>query len=507
MKMIKRWLVWALSSLIVVVILFTAAEVLVAQRGLDTGRELMAFELWPQAREKLKNYLWLHPRDGEAQFLMAESYAKDESLPAAEAAAAAIQQLTRISDTHPRAGEARLRQGQLEFLILHRPIHAERSVRQALELGVDELPAQQMLWTLYNATGRGELAEEIFWRLYELSPEGDRPERLREWYLSLFFPATACAELDRQMGILGPDEEPTRTTESRRYLRFRESEPQSLINHAALARWCQLEGDLDFAVRLIDAAIQNKNLATDAAALPTNPTTQPTSQNRSDLEPAETASPKTVPATASDHLSDSLLVAESDDAIRGSSNPFYLSTAIGIFLDLGQFDRAKGLFDQWPHADRGHFYWRSRALILDEVLRDHEQALTAYEQALTRWPGPADWRLQFRKAGCLTRLRRTDEADRVREQARQVQSLMVPEAHERLWKALHQVPTPEQLEPLVLFYQTLGRTRETDAWKQIVASLPRQPASQSQPVNPSQHPSQQPSQQRLVTIQPPFLDR
>ena len=474
--MAKRLLGWSLLLLAVVFMLTIGGIALVAHRGLQNGRELLAFELWPQARQRFNEYLWLHPRDDEARFLLAESYAKDDSLSARDAALAAIEQLAQISDHQPRAAEARLRQGQLEFLILQRPIQAERSVRQAIALGADELAAQQMLWTIYNATGRGELAEEIFWRLYELSSESERPERLRDWYLSLFFPAAANAALDRQMGVLGPNEEPTRTSESRRYLRFRESEPEALVNHAALARWCQLEGDLEFAARLLDSATQAAHVSTDQV-----PTPAPVANQKAAVPvvPQKLAEKEASTTEQAESAAGGSHVVKVDESIRGSRDPFYLSTAIGVRLDLGQFEQAEELFRQWPDEDRGHFYHRCRALILDEVKREHEQALAAYEEALSRWPGPADWRLQFRKAGCLTRLRRTEEANRVRDQAQQVQALMGPEAHEQFWQALHQLPTPSSLQPLVTFYQTLGRTREVAAWQQIVQNLPASPTPTS----------------------------
>jgi tetratricopeptide (TPR) repeat protein len=156
------------------------------------------------------------------------------------------------------------------------------------------------------------------------------------------------------MGILAPNEGATRTTESRRYLRFREREPEAAVSHVAVAQWFQEERDPEFAARLLDAAA------------------------------------KEFPSAKSD--------------------PFFLSVSIATHLDLGQFDAAQASFRRWPENDRGHAYWKWRAIILDDALGQYEEALAAYDQALALWPGPADWRLRHRQAGCLARLRRPEES-------------------------------------------------------------------------------------------------
>jgi tetratricopeptide (TPR) repeat protein len=409
----KRIAVVVLLAALVALGLPAAIAVIYAQNGFRVAQELAAHQLWPHARERLGSYLWLHPNDGHALLLMAEAFARDDALPADEAATKAIDHLARIPDSSPLAAEARLRESSLCFLILQKPGRAEQLARQAVDLG-GGLPAYRLLWTLLNATGRSEDTEAIFWRAYELCPDDERPLVLREWYMSQFFPLTANESLDRRIGILVPQETPTRTSESRRYLRFREREPESVANHVAVAQWCQEERDPEFAIRLLDAVV------------------------------------KELPAAKRD--------------------PFFLSVTIATQLDLGQFEDAAASFRQWPESDRGHAYWKWRAIVLDDVLHEQDEAIKAYDRACELWPGPADWRLHHRRAGCLSRSRKS-EAAAAMGCVEHVKSLMTPETHDRLRAALGSLGDPEQLTAVVKFYRQLGRDREADAWEVHIQRL------------------------------------
>ena len=394
--------------------LAAALTLIRAQTGLEGGKELLAHELWPQARQRLSAYLWLHPADPEARFLMAEALARDEMLPAASAAAEAIQMLQAVPDNSSFGPAARLQQGRLAFLALHQPGRAERYLRRGIELGAD-LPAYQLLWTLLCMTGRVEQSESVFWEVYERSPPNEQPLRLREWYLSQFFPLSAHETLDRLMGVLGPDEMSSRTTESRRYLRFREAEPDSPVGHAAIANWCQQEGDPDFGIKVLEAA---------AKAIPS-----------------------------------------------ASTDPFFLSVLIATQLDLGRFDEAQSSFERWPADNRGHAYWKWRAAILDEVRRDHEAALVAYERAFKLFPGPTDWRLHHQFAGCLARLKRTSEASAAQERATRLSGQMNAQVHDRIRKCLATLSDPEKLTEVAQYYRGLGLVREAEAWEKHIRRL------------------------------------
>lgn len=400
-----------------------AVVVIRAQTGYGAGEELLAHQLWPQARERLASYLWLHPHDAQARLLMADAFAKDEGLPAAEGASKAIECLAAIPDDSPLAAEARFRQGGFYFLILNKPARAEELLRKSIDLG-GGLQAYRLLWSLLSFTGRSERSEDVFWRVYELSSDDQRPLQLRDWYLHQFFPLTANEYLDRMMGILAPGESPTRTTESRRYIRLREREPEAPVTHAAVAQWCQEERDPEFAIHLLEAAA------------------------------------KELPAAESD--------------------PFFLSVSIATHLDLGQFKEAEAAFRRWPDHDRGHAYWKWRAIVLDDVQNQPAQALEAYDQALQLWPGPVDWQLCHRKAGCLARAGRSDEAEATRQRVTELKSLLKSEAQDRLRAAVGLLNDPVPLAEVAEFYRKLGREREADCWEKHIQRLQGHAAGQPQ---------------------------
>ena len=425
--MTKRIIVGILLVLAAGTGLYATVVVVRAQSGLKAGQELLAHQLWPQAREKLSRYLWLHPNDAPARILMAEALVKDEALPAVAAATRAMDYLARIPDNSPLAAEARLQQGRLCFLILQKPGRAEQLLRRAIDLEADALPAYQLLWTVLNATGRVELSEDVFWRVYELSSEQEQPLRMREWYINNFFPLTASESLDRLMGILAPEETPTRTTETGRYIRFRNNEPEASVNHAVLAHWCQQEGDPDFALRLLDTA-----------------------------------------ATELDNT---------------SQDPFFLSAYIATLLDLGEHERAEAHLQQWPETHQGHFYWKWRAIIQDEFGDAHEDACKAYERALEIWPGPINWRLRHRKAVCLAKIGNEQLAAEERKRVIAVKQIMDVDTHERLRKALGSAQELEE-SGIVDFYRQLGRNREADCWMEQIQLLRTDPSDKAVPDNP-----------------------
>ena len=415
----KRIVLAALAAALLAAALPAALALYRAHSGYRDAEEMFAHQLWPQAREKLESYLWLHPSDGRARLLMAEAFVRDESMPADESASLAIECLAQIGDDSPQAAEGRFREGGFCFLVLQKPGRGEQLLRRSIELG-EGLRARHLLWTLLCFSGRADQTEELFWQVYEESPEEERPFRLREWYLTQFSPVEAHEFLDRQMAILAPHEEPTRTTESRRYLRFREREPESPLGHAALAQWCQEERDPEFAVQLLEAA---------AKAIP-----------------------------------------------EADSDPFFLSVSIAAHLDLGQFDKAQDCFQRWPEDSRGHAYWKWRAAILDDVQHQHAKALDAYDRAIALWPGAIDWQLHYRQSVCLAQLRRLAEAEAAKERVARIKTQMAPEVHDRLRAALRSLENPQQLTEVAQFYRQLGRDREADCWEAIIERLRSQVA-------------------------------
>ena len=57
------------------------------------------------------------------------------------------------------------------------------------------------------------------------------------------------------MGFYDPSEKRSAVTELRRLEAFRDNEPKSAMNHAAVARWYSLEGDPKSSLRLLQQAL------------------------------------------------------------------------------------------------------------------------------------------------------------------------------------------------------------------------------------------------------------
>jgi tetratricopeptide (TPR) repeat protein len=386
-----------------------------AQRGLITGTELVEQGLWGQARPALRRYLWLHPSDASARLLLAEALVRDDLLEPEGAVQEALDQLARVPDTAPNAATVRTKEGRLLLLILHQPDRAERALRRALACDPDNGEAAYLLWKLLELSGRFESSEPVFWVVHDQAPPEQKAERLRQWYMSQFFPLAVNPDLEREMGLLGDEESPTVATELRRYRRFQEAEPDRPLPYVCEAYWLQREGDPSAALDLLDET--HKKLDT------------------------------------------------------ADSDPFFLMTLIAVLIDLGEYQRAEGALEKWPPPFEGYDYWKWRAIIEDEFRGNGSAALAAYDKALGVWPGPVDWRLRNRKAGCLRRLGDQQAAGQEQARAKKIETLMETEVHRRVRLALGQLDAPVMLETVIEFYDQLGREREAQAWSDVVRRL------------------------------------
>ena len=413
--MSRRTLCYGLCAVTLLVGVSAGGYLYHVRQGLTRAEDLMRHRFWRHAREELQNYLTWFGQDARARLMYAESLAQDDSLDPRLAASQAVAQLEAISLDSQLKSEALARAGSLQFLVLNQPVRAERSLRQSLQLNPQAADTHHMLWLLYDLTGRHHLTEEVFWRVYELTDEDDRIQCLREWYLSQFYPLSARVELDRMMHFVGPDEAPDRVTESRRYRRYLEEEPDGAMGYAGLARWCQREGDLNSALRFIH---------------------------------------------------------EGREKIRDiEREPFFVAAEVQIFLDLGRFADAQAGWQNWPVPKAGYDYCKATALVLDEVVGDYPGALKAYEEALRLWPGPMDWRLRYRYSTCLTRAKRIDLAEKQRQQAKQIENLMDDAVHTKLYAAMDTLSDPTALAEVADLYRQLGRPREADSWLHEVERL------------------------------------
>lgn len=384
-----------------------------AQQALTKAEQLVELGLWPGVRLQTQRYLALHPSHARARLLLAEAWVKDESIDSQQSAQAALEQLARISSDSELAAVARTQAGRLEFLILCRPERAERLLREAIELAPESPDAYYLLWKILEQTERSHLSADVFWQLYELTPPEDRGSRLRDWYISQLYPTTANADLDRTMGFLEPGEQASLKSQGRRLAHFKTSDPTSSVAYAALAQWFQKQGDVHYASKIIEEALQK---------------------------------------------------VETQDG-------FFVATRIRNLIDLGEFDQAQAAFEEWPSLREGYEYLKWRAVILDEIGGDFESAASAYEEALLVWPGPFDWRLRNRWANCLTRAGRKSDAEQVRAEARVIEEKMDAAIHAELRNALSDLTDTTQLAKVATFYEDLGCVREAKAWRSNIARV------------------------------------
>ncbi len=414
----RRWLLWTGALALGGAVLGGAW----CERGLSQARLLAKHALWSETHAPVDRYLWLHPTSVEANLLCAEALVKDDSLPIGRRVGGAVEHLRRIPDSAPEAAAARVAEARVHLFLNYSPTAAEGAIRRGLAIAPDDPDANYLRWKLLDLTRRSESAEPFFWKVYESKGPKERALILREWYLSQFYPVTSTMELDRKMAFRLTPSDDASGVESNRLLRFRDSEPRSPLCNAAMARWFRSEGDLQFALELLDKA-------------------------------------------AASMTGEELL------------DPFFRGTLIDVLLDLGELDRAGEEFDRWAPTDRGRDYLLARGRVLEDARDDPAGAGEAYGESLREWPGPIDWRTMHRAANSLARAGAQEGALAMRARAASLEQYMDDKLHGRLRMVLGQLDNPEALAEVVDFYRRIGRDREADAWSGYIKNLDRREES------------------------------
>lgn len=387
----------------------------VASRGLSTAEGLARHGLWKDVHAPINRYLWLFSGDPRANLLAAEALVKDDSLPLVTRITESLACLARIQDASPAAVAARIAEARVKLFLRYEPMAASRSLEQAIRIDPGALEPRLLLWKLLEMTGRAEDAEETFWKSYELSPDAEKSMRLREWYVSQFFPLTSTAELDRLMGFRTAPAEAGTAVEMKRFQRFRLAEPAEPVPHAALAEFFLRENEPELAFEVLDEA---------AAQIPQVQQT----------------------------------------------NPFILGIVVETLLELGEVVPARETFERWPQPASGRRYLLVKGRVLQEAAEDAAGAAEAYREALSTWPGEIDWRTMNRLAGCLARVGEADLAAAQRERVEQVQEQIPQERLQQLLDALGTPDNPLVAEGMAAFYRAIGREREANAWAAVVSS-------------------------------------
>ncbi|MEO2019535.1 MAG: hypothetical protein ABGZ53_34800 [Fuerstiella sp.] len=379
--------------------------------ALNRGRQLLLQGESPAAVPEFRRYLTIHPGSDSTRLLLAQALLSSTTSTDNSGLSAALQQLALIPDDSPLASEARMRAARVELLNQLRPGRAEVLLRDAIRLDPSSHDAHYLLWKLLDMTERPEWSEPYFWKAYEQTPGQLRSLRLREWYLSQFSPVTSTTEFDIAMGLLAPDEVPSKTTVLRRLQTFRLSEQDSALATAAVACWFRQNGSPQEALTLL--------------------------QEFRHYEAALT-------------------------------NRFFIATVILAQLDLGEFEQAHVLFDRWPEPRSGYDYSKLHGIIQDEINDDAAAAVEACNKVTEEWPGMIDWPVMLRKASCLMRLGLKDESNELRRQAKRIELLMETNIHVDLRKALADLNNPLTANKLADFYRLLNREREAMAWMALV---------------------------------------
>jgi len=421
----RNALVWTL----LVGTLFAGSTALVivhrANLGLPAGERAMHLQQWNVARKQLNRFLWLHPDDARAHMMMAEVLVKDEALDGKRAVDRAIAHLRRVPDDSEFAATARMRQGRIELLLLQRPGRAEALLRRALELNPDQLDANFLMWKLLDLTGRGNWCEPHFWKVLEQTPQPQRAPRLREWYMSQFYPGSANPTMNRMMGFLEEGQPDGVLVERFRLVAFLKDEPDRAVNYAAWAWWLHDDGNPKLALEVLQDGVEKLK--------------QP------------------------------------------QQNAFFVSVMVTVLFDLGRFDEMGDWMAVWPEPHSGFTFRRWKALYLDEVEEEFAEALSQYERAIAIWPGPAEWRVQSQMANCLSRMGQQGRAAEVRKRAKQIEDLMKVEVHTHLRDILGDLNDADRLQEVVDFYRDIDRPREADAWQAHVDALRSRGSQTSQP--------------------------
>ncbi len=383
--------------------------------GLNWARQHMARSEWSDARKQLTGYLKLHPDDAEAHLLMAEAFVKDESAQDDDHLEQAFQHLQQISNDSPLAARARLQEARLRFVILFQPIQAEALLRESLELNNNSYEANTLMWKLEDLTGRHYLSSPYFWKAYELSSDREKPLRLREWFLSEFFPDSANAEYDRMLGIAATKKLPALIV---RLLKFREAEPESPVHHAVLGWYFLDSKDPKTAVRLLGMA---------------------------------------------------------PDLNTAMADPLYVSVLFEALIDLGEFDKADACFQKWPLPHSGYDFWRCQGLRNQLILKNDRAAAVDFRRALDLPRGTLDWATMSRLANSLSRIGRLDEAEALRVRiGRLTKKSLTRDAIASIRKNLADLNKIDAVRKTQEFYSAIGLHQEARAWGNYLQILEKQ---------------------------------
>ncbi len=393
---------FALIGLLGVAIIGT----LIAQRSLDYDqmRKLLDRGEYKEAQIELEDFLTSNPDDYEAVQLLGEAWMADPRYQDRRGVEKIDELLERIPDDHPEALKARTRQAELALMDLQEVVRAERLLKRALKIAPNDAQANGMMWTVLQLTRRFMYAEPYYQKVYTNTAPSGRMKILSDWFVSQFRPFMSNAGYDKRLKF----NDPPMLAELKRYALFIDNEQVQQIPRAAAAK----------------AHIQME-------------------------EPAEAVRLLAV-----------------DEVDRVEHDPTYLSVLIEGLVGVGELDRAKTEFGNWPEDSRGYLYDSAAALIADEVDSDYPKAIELYRKCLPKWPGPVDIRMRNRYVACLKKAKRTKEAAEAEAAVNKVIDIFGDEKLQgTLTQCIGALPAPLAIEQFSRFYDQIGRQEEAKRWR------------------------------------------
>ncbi len=275
---------------------------------------------------------------------------------------------------------------------------AERVLEEVLQVDPTHSAANQLLFTIYSLTSRADRADPAFWVGFHQLPAEEQPVAFRHWFLSQFTRNAANRAFDVGTGIVPLEREPSDDDIIRRFIVFKDSEPSEAIHYGAMANWWLWRTETQTALEILEIG-----------------------QERADTVAEEV----------------------------------YLSSLVQALLNQGNFAQVGELLETWPEAERGFNYLRHRGVYLEST-DQIEQAVMAYQQCLTVWPGPIDANVRHRLSQCLQRLGRAEEAAAVVAQT-EVARLWLEDRWSMVRKAIDYLHDEQAVGVLLDFFTAIGK--------------------------------------------------
>lgn len=170
-------------------------------RWLSSGRHQIETRQYHDAEKTLAAFLRWHPSSAEGHFLLGGAYGQLRKWEPA------LQQFQQVPLDAPEAKDAQWRIGDVAMM-LNRAADTEMALRRTIELNPESLEARRGLISLYRWQDRELDAEPLVWEAYELTPVGERPFLMAEYFRFRFAQRTTADTFRRLSAFLAaqPDD-------------------------------------------------------------------------------------------------------------------------------------------------------------------------------------------------------------------------------------------------------------------------------------------------------------